>query len=72
MDTTELGAGYNPVPDEKDIKLFKITCATSGVSVFYVRAENHEEAKSFLKKESYSDEEIIEQKIEEILSIEEE
>lgn len=72
MDTTELGAGYNPVPDEIDIKTYKVTCATSGISTFYVNAESSKEAEEFVKKGSYSDEVIIEQEIEEITNIEEE
>jgi len=72
MDTTELGAGYNPVPDEiKKTYQFEFNATISGYGV--VTAKNYEDAKEMINNGDYDD--IVDtwdMKIEEITNIEEE
>lgn len=72
MDTSELGAGCNPTPDEIEKTFqFEFNATISGYGV--VTARTYEEAQELIKKEEYDD--IIEtyaMKIEEITKIEEE
>jgi len=72
MDTVELGAGMNPVPDEPEKTYqFEFNGSIKGYGV--VTAKSYEEAKELIENGNYD--EIIEtysEKIEEITKIEEE
>lgn len=72
MDTSELGAGMNPVPDE-EYKIFQFQFNGSIKGYGVVTARNYDEAKELIENGDYDD--IIEtysEKIEEITKIEEE
>lgn len=72
MDTTELGAGQNPVPDE-EYRTYQFEFNGSHKGYGTVSARTYKEAQELIKKEEYDD--IIEtyaMKIEEITKIEEE
>ncbi len=71
MDTTELGAGFNPVLDD-EIKVYKFLCEISGKAIFYVTERSYEKAKESLLNNDYDDSDIVAVEMEEIIDFEEE